>query len=384
MAAKLRYLAAFIMQSRPKKRHRPGNIIKMKAPTIKLQKVSTHVAVAMIFLGSLSLAACGGGGSSSSAATTPVNLSAVQKNYESFSLASNGGAHYLRGSLLISSSSTGALTVSPNSSLFTQDSSLPQSPATGGPQMLTTGSSTVASGFAVPTLTPDRYLVNGAVVTEAIPSKIEVSYNGDNVQEADYAADGKTVTTTLLGTSYTNVPLSGAISASPSELFDDSAVGLITNTINGSSLYNKSATWQAGAAYVKVTRQTVGDTVFVGDCVAPATTGNNITPCSTTISTLEAIFPFTSVNDGKTYNLSDGQIVTLAGGIRAWVANTLMKTATPEYRVLYQSNGEIFEGALMKDGTTLALFPPGSTTAQNFYIFLNKAAVQSISSALTF
>ncbi|SDQ38371.1 hypothetical protein SAMN05443245_1167 [Paraburkholderia fungorum] len=356
----------------------------MKAPKIKLQEISTHVALAVTFIGVLSLTACGGGGSSGSAATTPANLSAVQQNYESFTLASNGGAHYLRGSLLISSSSTGALTVSPSSSLFTQDSSLPQSPATSGPQMLTTGMSTVASGFAVPTLTPDRYLVNGAVVTEAIPAQVQVSYVGDNVQETDYATDGKTVTMTLLGTNYTNVPLSGAISASPSELFDDSALGLITNTVNGSSLYNKSATWQAGAAYMKVTRQVVGDTVFVGDCVAPATTGNNITPCSTTISTLEAFFPFTSANDGKTYNLSDGQIVTLAGGIRAWVANTLMNTATPEYRVLYQNNGEIFEGALMKDGTTLSLFPAGSTTAQNFYIFLNKAAVQSISSALTF
>jgi hypothetical protein len=356
----------------------------MKASRRKLPIIPAHVAIAVTFVGPVSLAACGGGGSSSSAATTPANLSAAQQNYESFALASHGGAHYLRGSLLISSSSTGALSVSPNSSFFTQDSSLPQSPATGGPQIMTTGTSSVASGFAVPTLTPERYLVNGAVVAEAIPAKVQVSYAGDNVQSTEYAADGKTVVETLLGTTYTNVPLSGAMSASPSELFDDSAVGLITNTVNGSSLYNKSATWQAGAAYVKVSRQAVGDTVFVGDCVAPATTGNDITPCSTTISTLEAVFPFTSANDGKTYNLSDGQIVTLAGGIRAWVANTLMKTATPEYRVLYQNNGEIFEGALMKDGTTLALFPPGSTTAQNFYIFLNRAAVQSISSALTF
>jgi hypothetical protein len=356
----------------------------MKEAKIKLQAIPTRVALAVTFMGALSLTACGGGGSSNAPATTPTNLSAVQQNYENFSLASNGGAHYLRGSLVITTSSTGALSVSPNSSFFTQDSSVPQSPAIGGPQKLTSGSSTVASGFAVPTLTPDRYLVNGAVVTEAIPAQIQVSYTGDNVQETQYATDGKTVIETLLGTSYTNVPLSGAISASPTELFDDSAVGLITNTINGASLYNKSANWQAGAAYTKVTRQTVGDTVFVGDCVAPATTGNNITPCSTTISTLEAFFPFTSTNDGKTYNLSDGQIVTLAGGIRAWVANTLMNTATPEYRVLYQNNGEIFEGALMKDGTTIALFPSGSTTAQNFYIFLNKAAVQSISSALTF
>lgn len=356
----------------------------MKDNKMKSQDTSTRITLAVTLIGALSLTACGGGGSSSSPATTPVNLSAVQQNYESYALASNGGGHYLRGSLVITTSSTGALSVSPDSSFFTQNSSLPQSPAIGGPQMLTTGSSTVASGFAVPTLTPDRYLVNGAVVTESIPDQVQVSYNGDNVQETDYASDGKTVTMTLLGTSYTNVPLSGAISASPSELFDDSALGLITNTVNGASLYNTAATWQTGAGYTKVTRNVVGDTVFAGDCMAPSTTGSNVTPCSTTISTLEAFFPYASTIDGKTYNLSDGQIVTLAGGVRAWVANAALNTATPEYRVFYQSNGEIFGGAMMKDGTVIALYPNGSTTAQNFYIFLNKAAVQSVASALTF
>lgn len=382
MSPKLRYLPA-LMNKALATYGFGRKTIRMKAPKIKLQKISARVALAVTFIGALSLTACGGGSSSSSSAT-PTDLSAAQQSYESFALASNGGAHYLRGSLVISSSSTGALSVSQSSSFFTEDSSLPHSPATGGPQMLTTGTSTVAAGYAVPTLTGDRYLVNGTVVTGAIPAQVQVSYNGDNVQESYYANDDKTVMMTSLGTNYTTVPLSGTISASPSELFDDSALGLITNTINGASLYSKSATWQTGATYTKVTRHVVGDTVFTGDCVAPATTGNSVTPCSTTISTLEAFFPFAVATDGTTYNLSDGQIVTLAGGVRAWVANTLMKTATPEYRVFYQMSGEIFEGALMKDGTVLALFPPGSTTAQNFYIFLNKAAVQSIATALTF
>jgi hypothetical protein len=384
MSPKLRYPPVFISKA-DADTGSTRETIRMKAPQIKSQEISTRVALAVTFIGALSLTACGGGGGgSSSSATTPSNLSAAQQSYESYALASNGGAHYLQGSLVVSSSSTGALSVSPSSSFFTQDLSLPQSPATAGPQTLTTGTSTAASGLAVPTLVGQRYLVNGTVVTAAIPERAQVSYNGDNVQTTEYATDGKTVTETLLGTSFTTVPLSGTISGSPSELFDDSALGLITNTVNGASLYNKSATWQAGAAYTKVTRHVVGDTVSTGDCVAPATTGNNVTPCSTTISTLEAFFPFTSASDGKTYNLTDGQIVTLAGDVRAWVASTLMNTATAEYRVFYQSNGEIFEGALAKDGTDLALFPSGSTTAQNFYIVLNKAAVQSISSALTF
>jgi hypothetical protein len=354
----------------------------MKAARIKLKKISPRVAFAVSVIGTLSLTACGGGGGSGSSAT-PVNLSAAQQGYENLMLASNGGAHFLRGSLSFSTSSSGAVSLNSNSALFTQDSSIPQSPATGGPQMLTAGMSTVASQLAVPTLTPDRFLVNGAVVSGSMPAQAQVSYTGGNVQEIFYAADGKTPVTTYLGTSYTSVPLSGAISASPSELFDDSAVGLLTNTINGVSLYNKSATWQSGAAYEKITRNVVGDTVFTGDCTSPVTTGSNVTPCSTTVSTLEAFFPYTSSSDAKTYNLSDGQIITLAGGVRAWVASSVLNTATPEYRVFYQSNGGIDEGALMKDGTVLAQYSLGSTTTQNFYIFLNKAAVQSISAALT-
>jgi hypothetical protein len=38
----------------------------------------------------------------------------------------------------------------------------------------------------------------------------------------------------------------------------------------------------------------------------------------------------------------------------------------------------------IKDGTTLGTYPLGSTTPQNFYIFLNSAAVQSVASAITF
>ena len=125
----------------------------------------------------------------------------------------------------------------------------------------------------------------------------------------------------------------------------------------------------------------VGDTVLTGDCTAPQTTGANVTPCRTTASTLEAFFPHTSAGDNKTYNLSDGQIVTLAG-VRAWVANSPLNGPTLEYRVFYQNNGQIDAGALMRDGTTLAV---GSSTApQNFYITLNSAAVQSVKAAITF
>jgi hypothetical protein len=339
---------------------------------------SSHIAFPLSLLMTALLAACGGGGDSNSSTTPVANLSAAQQDYESFALAQNGGLHFLRGTLSFSTSSSGALTVSPSSFFYTMDSSLAKSPALAGPQLLTTGSSTVDQKLAVPAQTGQRYLVGASVVVEAVPAQVQVSYSGANIQETDLASDGKTVTMTLLGTSYTTVPLSGAISNSPSELFDGSALGLITNTVNGTSLYNKQASWQTGAAYLKAVRQVVGDTVLVGDCAAPDTTGPNVTPCVSTAPILESFFPHTSAADGSTYNLSDGQIVTLAG-TRAWVANTALNTATPEYRVYYQSNGQIFSGVLIKDGTPLA-----PITSQDFYIFLNSAAVQSVAAAITF
>lgn len=329
------------------------------------------------------LSACGGGSSGSSGSTAnTANLSAAQKSYESVALAANGSMHYLSASLSISTSSTGALTVNPSSVFYTDDSSIAQSPANGA-QPLTVTYTSVSSALQVPTIAVSRLLVNGAVYSEAFPPQAQVSYSGQNVQEAYLASDGKTVIRTSLGTNYSVVPLTGLISASPAELFANSAVGVLTNTLNGQSLYNQQANWQTGAAYVKVVRQAVGDEAFTYDCVAPVTTGTNPTPCSATISTLENFFPYASTTDGKTYQIGDGQIVTLAG-VRAWVANTALGGATTDYRVYYQSNGGIYAGYVIKDGTTLQVAPLGGGTPQDNYYFLNSAAVQSIKSAIVF
>ena len=331
----------------------------------------------------LALAGCGGGGSSSGtgAPATPA-VSAAQKSYESVALSGNGGLHYLTGSLGYSSSSSGVLSINPGSSFYTDDSSIPQSPAN-GPQPISVAYTSAAKTLPLPTLSGGaRYLINGTVYTAAFPAQAQVSYSGNNVLESYLATDGKTVIRAFLGTSYTSTALSGLISSSPAELFSGSLLGLITNTINGASLYNQQASWQPGSAYLKVVRQYSGDTLFVGDC-GVATTGPNITPCSTTVAALEGWFPRVSTTDGVTYQLGDGQIVTLAG-VRAWVANTALKTAVPQYRVYYQSNGAIYSGLLTKDGTPLQTPALGSGTAQNFYIFLNNTALQSVKSALNF
>lgn len=342
----------------------------------------------VIALVALAASGCGGGGGSSSSPNSlfdgsgSSNLSANQQVYESFALAANGGAHFLLGNLNLTTSSTGTISVSPTSYFYSDNSSVPASPSTGA-QALTVSMTSLASTLTVPSLTPTRYLVNGAVVVRPAPDQVNVSYSGANVQENYLAADGQTVVMSLLGTSYTSVPLAGLISASPSELFADSQLGLLTNTINGQSLYNLSASWQPGSAYIKVVRQVVGNSLVVGDCMAPATTGANLTPCSTTVSALENFFPYASASDGTTYQLAGGQITTLAG-VRAWVSNTALPTATPEYRVFFQNNGGIYEGALIKDGTPLQTLPPGATSPNGFYIFLNGAALQSVKSALNF
>ncbi|VWD48426.1 hypothetical protein BLA18110_07434 [Burkholderia lata] len=337
-----------------------------------------HAGYAAALTGTLLLAACGGDNGASS--TPASNLSTAQQNYESFALAANGGLHYLHAQLSFSTSNSGAASINDSASyFFTEDQSLAQSPS-GGAQLLTKGLSSVDPSLPVPTLAASRYVVNGTVVTS---TQEQVSYSGANVLLTDLAADGHTAAMTMMGTNYTVVPLSGVLANSPAELFNGSALGAITNTINGTSLYNKQASWQSGAAYLKITRQVAGDTVATGDCAAPSTTGTSLTPCSTTASTLEAFFPYASAADGKTYNLSDGQIVTLAG-VRAWVANAARNAPTTEYRVFYQYNGQINVGVVIRDGTTLAITSTGSTTAQNFYILLNSAAVQSVKAAITF
>jgi len=362
------------------------------------------LACAFTFL-TLTLPGCGGGGSSNSVdnTSTPA-LSETQKNYESMALSTNGGMHYLSGNLVFSTAPISALPVlptglhtvttpapvagpgptvlSPSSFFVTYDSSIPQT-AISAPQPISETYTSIASRLAIPALSEgNRYLLNGVVYTAASPTQAIVSYTGSNVLNSILATDGKTVVHSLLGISYTPVGLSGLIANSPTELFTNSSLGIITNTINGMSLYNKQTSWQSGSAYLKVVRQTVGDTVTAGDCLNPITVGSNVTPCSTTISTLEGFFPHTSTSDGVTYQIGDGQIVTLAG-VRAWVASKPLGASAVQYRIYYQSNSNIYRAVLTRDGAPLQQ-QYGGQAPQNFYIFLNSAALQSIKAAINF
>ena len=292
------------------------------------------------------------------------------------------------GNLSLTSNATGSLSIDASkSNFYTKNVSIPQS-ASNGAQQVTTTFSAVAPTLGDPRgIFLGRYLINGIIysdtysVSSSSPKSI-ISYVGNNIREDFDATDGTTVVRSDLITGFTLVNLSGLISASPNELFT-SNLGIITNSVNGQSLYKLQANWNSGAAYVKVESQSVSDTLYVTDCTLPITKDTNVTPCTTSISTLENFFPFTSTSDGITYQLSDGKIIMLAGA-RAWLANTPGQNGSNLPRVFFQNNAYIFEGSLVKDGTPRYSAPLGGGALQKFSIYLNNSAIESIKSAVNF
>ncbi len=130
-------------------------------------------------------------------------------------------------------------------------------------------------------------------------------------------------------------------------------------------------------------QQIVGNTLIVQDCVAPETTGTNITPCPTTVPTLEISSPTRVRRTVPPISLPMARS-------RRWLEFahgspiSALSPATPQYRVFYQSNGGIDTGFLIKDGTPLQIAPVKGGTPPNFLILLNSAALQSVKSAINF
>ena len=356
--------------------------------TLSTGQMRAHIILRQLTAGictTLLLAACGGGGGASSPTRPPTNsgLSQSQDAFESVALSQNGGMHYVLADLSFTTTNSGFI-LNPSSVFFTQNISVPASPST-GPQPLSITLTSLISTLATPgPATPERYMVDGTVEVAASPAVATVTYPGVNVQTAYVAADGKTVVYVVLGTSYVVTPLSGLVSASPSQVFSGSGLGVITNKINGTSLYNLQSTWSTGAAFVTIQRQISGDTLEVDDCSSPTTTGTSLTPCSSSAAQLSAFFPFTDPSSGITYRESDGQVQAVAG-VTSWVSNAPIPIReTTTYRVFYQTNNEIFGGYLVKSGTTIAISPLGGGAPQDFEILFNEAAVQSIEAAVTF
>lgn len=338
-----------------------------------LMKIPTCLSICLL---PLTFSACGGGspGNPSTPIAAPV-LSEAQKNFESMALASNGGLHFLYGYLSLSSSPPDALVFNPESFFFTRHSTIPQSAAS-GPQPFIKIDEKLATTLSIPDFGRSRVLVDGAVYVSPSPSIGQISYSGNNVLYKTFAADGKTVISSYLYTSYTVVGLSGLIADSPREFLRNSGLGQVTYPHYSAMFYDNSASWQAGAAYMKTEGHALGDRVFVEDCTAPATTGMDVTPCPGSATTLETAFPIPIFSEREPYQFYDGAIVTLAG-VRAWVARFPIpeQGGSPLYRVYYQNKGKIYTGLLTKNDTS-------SQSTPNFFVYFNNAAVQSIKSAL--
>jgi hypothetical protein len=308
------------------------------------------------------LAACSGSSSGSSS-----SLSADEAAYESFALTANGGVHAIV-------AHWNNPMVSGTDYMYSEDSSYEVSPLTAGAQVTALSVNNMASTLSMPKPVPTRVLSSGAIVVAATnPGYASVSYVENGIRYDFLATDQRTIVYSRLRNNITVVSLSGTISSAPAEL------QTWTGGFLASSLLKPGATFSAGASYLKHDATQIGDAIFVGDCNG-TTYDANISPCAEN-TTLSRFFPRNSTTDGVTYQLSDGTISTIQG-VTAWVANqprSSTVSATTNYRVYFQLNGNIYSGVLDRDGTPIL---PGGGNSQ--YLLFNQAFLNSIQSAITF
>jgi hypothetical protein len=350
--------------------------------TYNLKTLSTALAVSVV------LVACGGGGGSASSTSTnnQTTLSADQKAFEQFALAPNA-SYNVTWSLPLSGSPTNG-----SNYLIESHASMAASPSVAGTQALNGSTPTsLARSLSVPAnLTGERYLVNGAIVVSS-GSLTNASYQGTGIRIDALATDGSTIVDSTLRSNLTEVSLSGAVTAAPSEFAQ-----WFNSLYYNSSLLSGSATWNAGSAYLRYTATEVADSYTVTD-YSGTTTGSTPNPVAstTTIAALMAAGGIASSVDGATYTLSNGSISTINGVTTYISANVRPDLTTPTYRTFYQLNGNVYMGSLVKAGTVIggSAYPvaaAGSSAgytinySQQIQIRLNAAAVASLSAAVTF
>jgi hypothetical protein len=203
------------------------------------------------------------------------------------------------------------------------------------------------------------------------------------------AADGATVIDSVLRSNYSVVPLSGAVTAAPTDFAQ-----FFNSLYFNPTLLNAAATWSAGAAYEKFTGTQIGDVYSVGDFTS-ATTGNLPAPVAINTTIAALITAGGIAADGTTYTLANGS-ESVINGVTTYVAtNPVPNETTTGFRTFYELNGNVYVGALIRSGTMEGGNPfpvatpgaPGGFTnmfTQQFQIRLNAAAVASLKAALTF
>ena len=328
---------------------------------------------------------CGcGGGDGSSSSTPPPTLSADQATYESFAMVPN--ATYV---CYWSLPSSGA-PVNDNDYFATNFASLAASPLTNGTQNNTNSALTsIANTLSIPAAAsnPTRYLINGHILVSSQPRFItNISYQGTGVKADTLAVDGITTVTSQLRSNYSVVPLTGTVASAPSDL-----AHWFNNLYYNPSLLNPTATWGAGAAYEKYTATAFGDTYEVYDYSSTiVTTGDTPIPAgtNTTITARMNAGGFLVNSDNTTYTMTNGT-VSVINGVNTYVAtNPRPNRTTTQYRIFFELNGNVYSGALIKNGTVrggnVYIDAGVNNYSMNYQIRLNKAAVDSLKSAVTF
>lgn len=334
---------------------------------------------------SVIVTACGGGGSDAP------TLSANQQAFESLLLAPGTGSYQFHWNL----NSLGAQLNGVNYA-YSDSATMTASPLTSGPQTFSqTVPRNVSATLAltpVAKLSPTRVLKNGAIVAVFdVLGSSRVSYVGSDVQVETFASDMATVAYTVTRSNFETVPLTGAISATAAD-FAHFHNSFFTNP----AVLNGTATYAAGASYLKYTQTNKGDRFNVFDCTT-ATADANPTPCSTGKTlTAELTTGLTSSSDGVTYRLADGTVSTI-GGVSVWVATaprplSATLSSTVQYRIYFELNGKVYTGAVIKDGAVMGgsyyISNQAAPTAVErltflpFQIRMNRAAHDSLVAAI--
>jgi hypothetical protein len=325
-----------------------------------------------------------GGSVTSSAAKLNLQLSPDQQIYENFSV--NPNTVY---EISWSQPAVGTPLINSNY-LDSTHASVTVSPLTNGTQLVTNTaygsiSNTLGAGTAN---NPARYLINGAIVVEAMPFQANVSYSGTGIRLDELATDGSTVVYSYLRSNYTTVPLSGTTAATPTEL-----KLWLSELAYNPLLVNSAATWQSGSAYMKFSESYINDVYHIVDNSGTTTTAN-VNPLATN-TTLAAVMAngVTSSSDGTTYTLNNGTVSTVQGLPMYIATNPRPNQTTTEYRIYVQLNGNVYTGWKIAGGTVAGgnLYPVaaagGGYTWNNslqYQIRFNAAAISSLQAAYNY
>lgn len=326
------------------------------------------------------------GSVTSSVAQLTLKLSTNQQAFENLIVTPAAGSYFLHWNLNYAGGQ-----ISGTNYAYSDFGLLTASPLTAGPQTnAQSAAHNISATLALPTTSsPTRVLKNGAVVVVGTSNK--VTYVASDVRVDTLAADNTTVAISEVRSNYETVALTGTIAATPVDF-----AHFHNSFFSNAGVLNPAATYAAGSSYVKFAQTNKGDRFNAFDCTT-ATTGASVTPCRVNMTLTNAMTAgIVSNSDGTTYRLADGAVRTV-DGVPVWVATnprplSATLSTTVQYRIYFELNGNVYTGALIKDGTVLGgsyyvSNPNGATAVDRltflpFDIRMNKAAHDSIAAAM--